>query len=342
MKIVRRLAVLLLSLILLPLPVRAADAPYSDVPKEHWAYESICRATELGLVGGVGAGKFGFGQEITRAQYATMLCRLMGWAMLSPEKGSFTDNQNRGAWYFSAIETAYANGAILKLTQECRPNEPLPREEMAAMTVRALGFSAAFAGVVQSDCPFDDVTTNPGYIALAYHMGFMSGVSAKSFQPKAASKREQAAAVLLRVYDRMHADIKTGALPSGASPIWAEPINDLSGRVPMCPRAALEKVYDAAIEAGKGGVVALRTTPCAVEVKDGKVLPALALTENELRAYLAEDAENVSRSARYASSYLVHTVSENDKVYVWYESADDLALKVELCRLLGVSAVYTE
>jgi len=338
MNICRRLAALLLTLLLLPVvPARAAES-YSDVPENHWAYESICRATELGLIGGVGGGKFGFGQEVTRAQYATMLCRLMGWTMLSPDKGSFDDNQNKNAWYYSAIETAYANGAILKLGQNCRPGEAIAREEMAAMTVRALGF-AQLAGVVQDDCHFADVTTNPGYIALAYHMGFMSGVSETNFQPKASSRREQAAAVLLRVYDRMHAAVKTG---TGSSGVRAEAIDDLSGRIPMCPRAPLENVYDAAIKAGKGGAVVLRTAPCAVEVKNGKALPALTLTEKELADYLESDGATTSRSARYASSYLVHTVSANDKVYVWYESAEDIALKVELCRLLGVAAVYTE
>ena len=40
---------------------------------------------------------------MTRAAYATALCRLMGWELVTPEKGSFTDNQDTVKWYYSAI-----------------------------------------------------------------------------------------------------------------------------------------------------------------------------------------------------------------------------------------------
>lgn len=346
MKNIRRLAVLLLALLLLPFPVRAAAEGYDDVPEDSWAYESVMRATALGLVGGVSPGHFGLGQEITRAQYSMMLCRLMGWEMLRPESGSFSDNTNPNTWYYSAIETAYSHGVLLRelLGSECRPTEPLPREEMAAMTVRALGFTElaqVLAGVVQNDCPFVDVTSNKGYITLAYHMGFMGGVSEKHFSPKTASTREQAAAVLLRVYDKLHSEIRTGTLGKDDGAVRVQSVSDQGGRIPMYPRAPLECVYDAAIKAGSGGAVALCTTAVAVEVRDGKVLTPLTLTANELAVYRDEDAATVSYSARFASSYLVHTISENDKVYVWFESEEDIALKVELCRLLGVAAAYT-
>ncbi|MBO4915576.1 MAG: S-layer homology domain-containing protein [Oscillospiraceae bacterium] len=347
MKIYRRLAVILLALLMLPLNAFAADCTgYDDVPEDDWSYEYVMRATELGLVGGVSPGHFGFGQEITRAQYSLMLCRLMGWEMIKPESGSFSDNQNSATWYYSAVETAYAHGVLPRevLGDELGPNEPLPREEMAAMTVRALGFAQlaqVLAGVVQNDCPFVDVTSNKGYITLGYHMGFMGGVSPKYFSPKTASTREQAATVLLRVYDKLHAEVETGELTGGKEAVKVDSVSDPGGRIPMYPRAPLENVYDAAIQAGSGGAVALCVSAVAVEVRDGKVQPALELTANELAIYRREDADTVSYSARFGSSYLVHTISENDKVYVWFESEEDLALKVELCRMLGVSAVYT-
>lgn len=342
MKIFRRFAALALALMLLPLPVRAASL-YEDVPENHWAYESIRRATEYGFIAGVSPKRFGLGESVTRAQYALMLCRLMNWDPITPEKGSFSDNQDKNSWYYSAIETALAHGALVKMGQSCRPTEPLAREEMAAMSIRALGY-ASLAGIVQNDCPFSDVTTNPGYIALSYHMGFMQGVSAKRFMPKTASTREQAAVVLLRIYDGLHAEITRAPLsmmPAGTPAVFAESVTDLTGSIPLCPRAPLEKVYSAALAAGEGEAVALRTVPWAVEVRDGRTLPGLVLTEGELAAYLRAGAE-VHRSPRYASSYLIHTVSETDKVYVWFESEEDLAEKVALCRLLGVKKVYIE
>lgn len=344
MKLLRRVAVLLLASALLPAPVRAADGErFSDVPQTHWAYESVRAAAQNGLVNGLSAQTFGLGQPVTRAQYCAMLCRLMGWEEVLPREPTFSDNRDRSAWYYGAVEAAYLNGALLKLSAACNPNEPLPREEMAAMTVRALGYSN-LAGTVQDDCPFSDVSTNRGYIALAYRMGVMGGVSAQTFSPKTASTREQAASVLLRVHDRLRAEIALrplGAMPVGAA-VYAEALSDRSGRIPMFPRAPLESVYDAAVKAGAGGAVALRTAPRAAAVRGGRVLSETTLTREELAELLADESTAAYHSARYGSSYLIRTEEDGSQTVVWYESEEDVALKVELCRLLGVKTVYTE
>ena len=60
--------------------------------------------------------RFGLGAPMTRGAFVVALCRLFGWEMVTPEAGSYTDNQDKSAWYYSAVETAYANGAITRLT----------------------------------------------------------------------------------------------------------------------------------------------------------------------------------------------------------------------------------
>ena len=344
MKLLRRTAALLSTAALLLVPARAAgDTQFADVPQTHWAYESVHAATQYGLVNGLSAKTFGLGQPLTRAQYCTMLSRLMGWAEVLPDHPTFRDNQDKTTWYYGAVETAYANGALLKLSPECKPNEPLPREEMAAMTVRALGY-ANLAGTVQDDCPFSDVSINRGYIALAYHMGIMGGVSAQTFSPKTASTREQAASVLLRAYDRLRATPareSLSAMPAGAA-VFAAPLSDTSGRIPMCPRAPLESVYDAAVKAGAGGAVALRTAPWAAVVKDGSILAQMTLTRGELAELLADEASTVYQSARYGSSYLIRLGENGSQTVVWYETEEDIAEKIGLCQLLGVKTVYVE
>ena len=44
-----------------------------------------------------------------------------------------------GSAGYSAVETAYANGAITRQTDTFRPREPITREELAVMLVRAMG-----------------------------------------------------------------------------------------------------------------------------------------------------------------------------------------------------------
>lgn len=343
MKTIRRLAAFLLTMLLLAAPVSAATTvgtAFDDVPETHWAYDSVRWASYYGLVRGVGGKTFGLGRQVTRAEYATMLCRLMGWAFVSPEIGSFDDNQDTSAWYYSAIETARANGALPQIGGSCGPNEPVTREEMAAMVVRALGYGT-LAGTVQDDCPFTDVSTNAGYIALAYRMGFIYGMNTWTFAPKDSCTREQAAAVLLRVYDRMHAWVAQGAaVPEGAAAVYAESATGAETPVPISPRASLESVCDAAVKAGKGGSVALHVAPYRQLVRGGAVETGETISEAALAELLADESTQTYRSARHGSSYLLRAEADGSTTVVWYESAADRAEKLALCRLLGVSAVY--
>ena len=286
-----RLTALLLALVMTStLALAANKSGYSDVPDKHWASGSIAQCSQYHLLQGIGNGKFGLGQKMTRAAYAAALCRLMGWKTVAPEKGSFTDNQDAKKWYYSAIETANAHGVFSGHSTACRPNDAITREEMAAMTVRALGYST-LSGTVQDECPFTDVTTNPGYITLAWRMGLVTGMTTKTFAPKSDTTREQAAAVLLRAYHAKSAKVTVSTvstLQSGA--VLAESLVGESGSVPLSPRAPVEQVYDAAVKAGRGGSVTLNAVPVAQNTKSGRTTSPRTITQEELAAYLADDA----------------------------------------------------
>ena len=185
-------------------PAQAASAGYSDIPSGHWSEESVARATELGLFQGVGDGLFGRGQPITRAAFVTALVRLFGWDEVSPSTPAFTDVEPH-RWFYAAVETALANGAVTATSRTFRPTDNITREEMAVMLVRALGY-ASLAGTASGySSPFTDMTTNRGYITIAYDLGIVGGVGDGRFAPDQTATREQAAAMLVRVYDRLYA-----------------------------------------------------------------------------------------------------------------------------------------
>lgn len=372
-----RLTALLLALMMTTTLVSAAAVSgYSDVPDRHWAAQSIRRCGEYGLLKGVGGGRFGLGQQMTRAAYAAALCRLMGWQMLTPARGSFDDNQNTAKWYYSAIETAAAHDVFSGHSKLCRPEDAVTREEMAAMTVRALGYgvlagiladadaqpvqsnTTGFAGLTASigkNCPFADCTTNRGYIALAYRMGIVTGVNSRNFDPRATATREQAAAVLLRAYGRLHAGVSVRdahwVVTEGEPGVLDVPEADCvfaaanvarKGAQSVSPCAAIEEVYAAAVLAGEGGSVLLSAEPLAQKVNGKGVVieETVALKDGQFEQLLA-DTKNTSfhRSTQYESSYLYHK-SGGTTLCVWYESEGDLALKTTLCRMLGVKTVY--
>ena len=209
----------------LPAPAAAASTGFSDVPENHWAADSIRRAVDLGLFQGQTATRFGLGAPMTRGAFVVALCRLFGWEMVTPETGSYTDNQDKSAWYYSAVETAYANGAITHQTDTFRPNDPITREELAVMLVRAMGYGT-IAGLAQDlPIPFQDVTTNTGYVAMAYELGLVNGTSATAFSPDRTATREQAAVMLIRLHDSYHAGTP-GRIGIADS---AEGLTDLTG-----------------------------------------------------------------------------------------------------------------
>ena len=165
------LLALLLALSLCP----AASGSYTDVPARHWAYADITAATQAGIFQGVSSGVFGLGQEMTRAQFVTALVRLFGWETVTPAAPSYSDC-GAGRWFYSALETARANGALPEYATVFRPNDSITREEMTTMLVRALGYSG-LAGAMSGagTCPFSAVTANRGYIPIAYDMGIVTG-----------------------------------------------------------------------------------------------------------------------------------------------------------------------
>ncbi len=336
-RIKRTFALLLVLLSLLAtVPVQAASGEYWDVPKTHWAYSSIKTASRRGVLQGVGTNRFGIGEPMSRGAYATALCRLMGWQTVTPAKGSFADNQDTKQWYYSAIETAYANGALTKQSTLCRADDAITREEMAVMTVRALGY-AGLSGLVQDDCPFSDVSTNRGYLTLANRLGLVLGVNAFTFEPQRALTREEAATVLERALTRKGMSAALIEDAASANAVRVKSITGTDGALPTSPRAPLEEVYRAS---ANGGAVVLHTTPLRQTVKNGKADAGEEIPKSEVVTLIRNGAE-VHRSTRYESSYLLY--QDGGKSYVvWYESDADITMKVSLCAMLGVKTVYIE
>ncbi len=201
----KRISAVLLVLALLAslFPASAAETGYTDVPDGHWASADIEKAGQYDLMGGYGDGRFGLGDPLNRASFVTILCRMFSWETVTPETPSYID-VSAEHWSYSAVETALANGALDR-TVSFRPEDPISRAEMAIMLVRALGYEQLAQANYDFDLPFDDVTEDRGYIALAWQIGMTNGIEQDGkllFQPNSSATREEAATMLVRVYER--------------------------------------------------------------------------------------------------------------------------------------------
>lgn len=202
----KRLAVFFLSLMLITgCLMFSASASYVDVPKDDILASEVERATQYGLMNGYGDGRFGFRDSMTRAQFATVLSRMFTWA--KPEENTITSSmQVNGvqAVYLDAIMSAVQQD-VIDSEEPFRPNDAITRGEMAEMLVRALGLKGAAEALGKTvTLPFGDVIKQKGYIAVAYDIGMTKGTSSTTFSPDATATRAQAAAMLLRIYEKLN------------------------------------------------------------------------------------------------------------------------------------------
>lgn len=195
----KKLLCLLLALALTLAPCTAlAAGVYNDVPSDSWAVSVIQSAKDHGLMEGTAPGVFGYGHTLSRAQFVTVLTRMFGWESASSNTG-FTDTS--GHWAAPYIAAAVQHN-VVDQGGKFRPNAPITREEMSVMLVRALGYQAIAQKAASYPLPFTDVTTNKGYITVAYDIGMTNGVSETRFAPASSATREQAAAMLVRMYEK--------------------------------------------------------------------------------------------------------------------------------------------
>lgn len=203
-------AILLSSALLTSLLICPVSA-YTDVPSGSALSGEVEKAVDYGLMSGYSSSTFGYGDSMTRAQFVTVLDRMFGWSASSdarvamwliPKALEVPDTLSQT--YLSAIEKAVEQD-VIDDNQPFRPNDPITRGEMAEMLVRALGLkSAAVLSERQETIPFTDVNERAGYISVAYSIGMTKGTSATTFSPQQTATRAQAAAMLVRIYEKIN------------------------------------------------------------------------------------------------------------------------------------------
>ena len=190
------------------LPVSAGAAGFRDVPSSSALAGEVAKANAYGLMSGYSATTFGYADQMTRAQFVTVLSRMMNWGG-STAGGStqgVTDAMKLPAGisdtYFAAISAA-ARAGVVDTDKPFRPNDAITRAEMSEMLVRALGLGGAAKLLDGRELPFTDVTSRRGYIAVAYAIGMTKGMTAITFAPDRSATRAQAAAMLVRIYEKL-------------------------------------------------------------------------------------------------------------------------------------------
>lgn len=176
------------------------DKSYADVPADFWAAPVIRWLSAKQIVSGVEADRFDPQAAVTRAQFAALLVRGLGLET----GGTMTFADVRVDDWFAPYVAAAAETGSVNGTEEnvFSPNEPITREAMAAMAIRAYerlnGKSAANAK--SSDIPFADRQDVSDWAAeavgAASQMGLIKGSDRNLFKPKSNATRAESAQIL--------------------------------------------------------------------------------------------------------------------------------------------------
>lgn len=172
----------------------AAEGGFSDT-KGHWAESSIERWSDYGIVQGSN-GKFSPNDNLTRAQMAAILARLL--ALPKAESAGFTDVAEN-AWYADGIDRCYAAGIMLGSDGKAMPNNSITREQTMTMLCRALGIEAKENADLSAYTDADEVSNYAaGYVAAMVESGIVKGTSDSTLSPKSDINRASVVVILDR------------------------------------------------------------------------------------------------------------------------------------------------
>lgn len=179
---------------------------FRDVTSTHWAFDSVERAAEMGLVTGYSDGTFRPDTPVTRAQFVLMLWRMCG-KPAAAKAASFADAS--ADWYQDALSWAVEKGYVNGLSDtRFGPDAPITRQQAMAILFRLNGGQSGteltLTGIYEQT--FADSTTIAAWAKDAtwwavYHE-LVSGVGGSRIAPEANASRAQIAAILLRYADQ--------------------------------------------------------------------------------------------------------------------------------------------
>lgn len=179
---------------------------FRDVTSTHWAFASVERAAELGLVTGYSDGTFRPDTPVTRAQFVLMLWRMCS-KPAAAKAASFADAS--ADWYQDALSWAVEKGYVNGLSDtRFGPDAPITRQQAMAILFRLNGGQSGteltLTGIYEQT--FADSTAIASWAKDAtwwavYHE-LVSGVGGSRIAPEANASRAQIAAILLRYADQ--------------------------------------------------------------------------------------------------------------------------------------------
>lgn len=164
----------------------------------HWAYSSINKLVATGAINGYPDGSFKPNNTITRAEFATVLVK--AYQLPAQVGKTFTDTANH--WAKDYIAAAAANGVVNGYdTGAFGPEDPITREQMAVMVVKAAKLSAAAGEPQFADSGSISAWAKEAVVTAAQN-GIIKGYPDNTFRPGGSATRAEAVTVIVNALNK--------------------------------------------------------------------------------------------------------------------------------------------
>jgi hypothetical protein len=171
----------------------------------HWAAAEIGLAVKLGIASGMSPTEFAPDQNITRAQFATLLTRALGLKDTTSIQSRFSD-VTTDAWYFNSVNSAAEAGLVSGYSPTTfGPNDLITREQMAVMISNALTYKNKQVNssnlVLKKFQDRGQISSwaVPG-VSVAANLKIITGRSADTIAPRHNATRAEGTAMILRMH----------------------------------------------------------------------------------------------------------------------------------------------
>lgn len=176
------------------------DEAFKDVKPTDWFFDDVMDAASAGIVKGQGNGIFAPKSNVTRRDFAIMLCRVLGVDVDGDAVVPFVDVKSDD---YGIVAIAYcASHGIVNGYEDTtfRPNEFITRQEAAKMISVAMGVSNISDELYTDDAKIADWASD--YVYMAKAAGLMKGDTDGSFRPTDRITRAEAATIMMNAYNQ--------------------------------------------------------------------------------------------------------------------------------------------
>lgn len=184
---------------------------FSDL-SNHWAAASIHMLLRKFIVEGRTATKFEPNKNITRGEFATYIAKGLGLSSNRSAAAKFKDvntNTAMGAY----IGAASAAGIVAGNTDGTfKPNNPITRQEMAVMMIRAAKAAGLTVTLPQSTTAYLQKFTDRGKVgawaeedvAKSIYLGVIGGKTATTLSPQTNATRAEGTVMIMRLLQKVN------------------------------------------------------------------------------------------------------------------------------------------